>query len=114
MELNKYSKQAYAYAKYRFPDYCFLALAEEAGEVCGKLAKHSRKHNVTLNDMLVTIENDPTLKEDLMKELGDVLWQLNACATEIGSSLQEIADMNLAKLSDRSKRGTLIGEGDNR
>ena len=47
-------------------------------------------------------------------ELGDVLWQVAACANEIGYTLREIADLNLAKLGDRADRGVIVGEGDAR
>ena len=81
--------------------YPFLALAEEAGEVVGKIAKAMRK--------------GADLPEDAVAlELGDVLWQLSACADELGLSLDDIALRNLSKLGDRAGRGVIVGEGDNR
>ena len=40
--------------------------------------------------------------------------QVAACANEIGYTLREIADLNLAKLGDRDHRGVIVGEGDDR
>ena len=81
--------------------YPFFALSEEAGEVAGKVAKALRK--------------GVDLPEDaLALELGDVLWQVAACANELGLSLSDIADRNLAKLEGREKRGVIVGEGDDR
>lgn len=81
--------------------YPFLALAEEAGEVCGKVAKATRKR-------------EPMDRTAVALELGDVLWQIAACAHEIGFDLDQVATMNLAKLGDRAARGVIVGEGDDR
>ena len=53
-------------------------------------------------------------KNEIAKELGDVLWYLATLATELDSHLGCIADSNLKKLEDRAKRGVLKGSGDNR
>lgn len=84
--------------------YPVQALAEEAGEVNGKVAKYIRKSSTDLN----------TLRSDVAKELGDTLFQLSECARQFGYTLEEIAAINVAKLTDRVERGVLIGEGDNR
>lgn len=84
--------------------YPVLALAEEAGEVAGKVAKYIRKSDT---DYL-------TLRAAVGKELGDVAYQLSEAARQFGYTLQEIIDMNEAKLTDRADRGVLVGEGDNR
>lgn len=108
MNLNEYQAKAMDFALYLEHDnrdkiaiYPFLGLCEEAGEVAGKLAKVYR--------------GDSGLdKESLVKELGDVLWMLSACCTELSVSLDDVAKTNLAKLSDRRERDTLKGEGDDR
>lgn len=104
MNLNEYQEQAFAFAKYKDPLYPFMALGEEAGEVIGKLAKAMRK----TGDWR---DADP---DDVIKELGDALWQLSACAKELGVTLEEVAQRNIDKLSDRQDRGVIVGEGDNR
>jgi NTP pyrophosphatase (non-canonical NTP hydrolase) len=50
----------------------------------------------------------------LMSEVSDVLWYVAAAARELGFTLSEIAEYNLAKLADRKARGVLGGSGDNR
>lgn len=81
--------------------YPVLGLAEEAGEVVGKVAKAIRK------DVSVDVEA-------LKKELGDVLWQLAAVATTFDIDLFDIAIDNIEKLQDREQRGVIVGEGDTR
>lgn len=108
MSLNEYQDRAQKYAAYQHaPEhhgvnlYPFIALTEEAGEVAGKVAKAMRK-------------GDPIDAGAVLMELGDVLWQVAACANELGVTLGEIATMNLAKLGDRADRGVIVGEGDAR
>ena len=58
---------------------------------------------------------DGTFNKELMiKELGDVLWYLNASAQELGITLADVAEQNIKKLLDRQNRGVLQGSGDNR
>ena len=115
MKLNEYQKEAMKFAKYKSNDYPFTALVEEVGEVMGKLAKHQRKFSNTMSESVYIAQclND-VLKSDLKKELGDVLWQLQACCNELGLSLEDVAKSNLDKLSGRDERGTIVGEGDER
>lgn len=90
--------------------YPLLALGEEAGEVQGKVAKFIRKSRQIAGDTAAVEQ----LRMDVGKELGDLQYQLSETARQFGFSLQEIVDMNVAKLNDRVDRGVLIGEGDNR
>ncbi|AKA61247.1 hypothetical protein [Pseudoalteromonas phage H103] len=119
MKLNDYQLGAMEFAKYRNNDYPFLALSEEVGEVSGKLAKYVRKNKCSLSTAIFaavngSCNNSKALRNDLKKELGDVLWQLQACCAELDFSLEEVAELNLDKLSGRSDRGTIVGEGDER
>jgi NTP pyrophosphatase (non-canonical NTP hydrolase) len=86
--------------------YPILAIAEEAGEVCGKVAKFVRK-----SKQGVDVE---ALRMDIGKELGDVLFQVSEAARMFGFTLEEIAIINKVKLEDRKARDVLVGEGDNR
>jgi NTP pyrophosphatase (non-canonical NTP hydrolase) len=47
-------------------------------------------------------------------ELGDILWYIGRFASELGLSLDQIAQGNLAKLNSRAERGVLAGSGDDR
>lgn len=118
MQLNEYQQKAIQFAAYENPEYCFMALCEEVGEVMGKLAKFNRKTGCSFNKTIENVNKAPIttgeLKADLVKELGDVLWQLSACCHEIGVSLNEVAYTNIAKLAARQANGTIVGEGDNR
>lgn len=78
-----------------------LGLVGESGEVAEKVKKYIRDKNV--------ID-----KEELVKELGDVLFYVTALANYIDSDLQDVADKNISKLKDRQKRNKLHGSGDNR
>lgn len=84
--------------------YPVLALAEEAGEVAGKVSKYIRKRGTDYN----------ALRAAVGKELGDVAYALSETARMFGYTLQEIIDMNVDKLTDRADRGVLVGEGDDR
>ena len=75
-------------------------LGGEVGEVLEKLKKLVR---------------DGTYDgEGLARELGDVLFYLTTIARKFGYSLEDIMAINVAKLNDRSARGVMRGEGDNR
>lgn len=109
MEFNEYQSQARSTAIY--PNigsnlyYPALGLAGEAGEVCEKIKKIMRDKNgiATPQDI-----------QEIGKELGDQLWYLSNLASEIGLSLNEVAENNIAKLKSRKERGVLQGSGDNR
>ena len=77
-----------------------LGLCGEAGEVAEKIKKFIRDEDFS--------------KEDIVKELGDVLFYTTALANHIGSDLQTVLDTNIKKLHDRKKRNKIQGSGDNR
>lgn len=82
-----------------------LGINGESGEVAEKMKKIIRDKHSVVSD------KD---KQELAKELGDVLWYLAVFANDLGVSLNEIADQNLSKLKSRKERGVLGGSGDNR
>jgi len=83
-----------------------LALTEEAGEFAGKVKKFIR--NKELN-----VDNLPKEEKNLLlHELGDVLWYISQLARVLGSNLEEVANLNVNKLLDRKKRGTIKSTGD--
>ena len=85
--------------------YPTLGLANEAGEVAGKIKKIFRDKNGEIS---------PADREALKQELGDVLWYLAQICTELDLSLEEVAEANLAKLFSRQARGQIRGDGDYR
>jgi NTP pyrophosphatase (non-canonical NTP hydrolase) len=85
--------------------YPTLGLSGEAGEVAEKIKKVIRdKEGVVDEEQKIEIE----------KELGDVLWYVSQLASELGLSLEDIAEKNIEKLYSRMDRGKLQGNGDNR
>jgi NTP pyrophosphatase (non-canonical NTP hydrolase) len=109
MNLDDYQKKSRKTAVYPNAGsdfvYVTMGLASEAGEVAGKLKKVIRDKGGVV---------DQETKEDIKKELGDVLWYVAQLATELGLSMDEIAVKNIEKLYGRMDRGVLGGDGDNR
>ena len=108
MEFNEYQEKAKSTAIY--PDqykmvYPVLGLNGEAGEVAEKMKKILRD-----NGGEITEEK----REELKKELGDVLWYLALTAHDLGLSLNDVALTNVAKPQSRKDRDMLHGNGDNR
>ncbi len=112
MDFNEYQQDALRTAFYHDSDnlgeeqgihYTVLGLTGEAGEVAQLLKKF-------LRDAWTPDE----LRDRMIKELGDVLWYVAACASELDVSLNSIANRNLKKLRDRQERGALGGSGDQR
>ena len=89
--------------------YLGLGIADEAGEVAGKLKKFIRDNGVKSFEDLTDLQ-----KEDLMKEVGDVLWYAAQLARQCDYKFSEVAQMNIEKLYSRLDRGKLSGSGDNR
>ena len=85
--------------------YPTLGLVNEAGEFAGKIKKIFRDKGGNFS------QED---KEALKGELGDVLWYLTQICTNLGFTLEEVAEGNLDKLFSRLERGKIQGDGDNR
>ncbi|MDD4606851.1 MAG: nucleoside triphosphate pyrophosphohydrolase family protein [Patescibacteria group bacterium] len=85
--------------------YPTLGLVGEAGEVAEKIKKVIRD-----DDSKITLEK----REEIKKELGDVLWYIAQVCTELNLSMQEVAELNLKKLFSRLERNKIKGSGDNR
>jgi len=108
MEFKEYQEKAVATAIYGAGNtiiYPALGLANEAGEVLGKIKKVLRD-----NDGVFTLEKN----EGIAAEIGDVLWYMAALARDLNISLDDIANHNLQKLADRQARGVIQGSGDTR
>lgn len=83
--------------------YTALGLAEEAGEVAGKVKRVFR------GDFDLA-----SAKQQIELELGDCLFYLARVARECGLTLSDVATSNVCKLEDRRRRGVLKGSGDSR
>ncbi len=109
MDMDSYQQEARKTAIYpgagRNIIYPVLGLAGEAGEVAEKVKKMLRDGNGVM---------DSERRDSIIKELGDVLWYVANIASELGTSLSEVAERNLEKLRSRKERGMLRGEGDER
>lgn len=109
MTFEEYQKTSRRFAIYPNSgnniSYPTLGLANEAGEVAGKVKKVFRDGTGIPTD---------EEKEKIADEIGDVLWYCAQLATELGYSLSGIAGNNIDKLSSRMERGKLGGSGDTR
>ena len=110
MNFNDYQKQAMKTALLSNDTdasiiYRALGLSGESGEVAGIIKKIIRDHNSDFSKID---------KENLIKELGDVLWYIATISDFFNISLEEIAQTNITKLKDRQRRNVLGGSGDNR
>jgi NTP pyrophosphatase (non-canonical NTP hydrolase) len=113
MNLEDYSKQAITTLA---ADHAFgtitptlmaqiLGLVGESGEVAEKFKKLIRDKEGIIGD------ED---KQELVKELGDILWYVSSVSHLLGYTLGEVAQMNLDKLASRKQRNQISGSGDNR
>lgn len=120
--LNKYQDKAMTtcMASCKNISYMLLNLVGEVGEFSSKIAKLIRKGDATIggkclpNNLQTILKGDDFLNADieLMKEAGDILWQLSGLCSVMGWSLEEVAQMNLDKLAARKAAGTIDGNGD--
>lgn len=82
--------------------YLSLGLVGEAGEVASLFAKAVRDSQGQVS------------RDNLKKELGDVLWFVAVLAHHYNMDMQDVAIANINKLRSRQQRGTLQGSGDER
>ena len=114
MNFNDYQKQAittdsYGGAPQEINSEAFynklLGLCSESGEVADKFKKifRNKQGNMSAEDT-----------QEIIKELGDVLWYVSAIAAYLEVPLDDVVQANLSKLFDRKKRGAIESTGDNR
>ena len=104
---NTYQQQAMSTAVYprigHNISYPTLGLCGEAGEIANKVKKIDRDDKGVITQ---------ARREELIDELGDVLWYIAAAAHELNISLSEVASRNIKKLNARKQKNTLTGDGD--
>jgi NTP pyrophosphatase (non-canonical NTP hydrolase) len=110
--------------------YPALKLAGEAGELADKIGKHWRNTYApkaacgalesrisayeAACESMSAISITAEFETEVIKEMGDVLWYLNALCQELKINLVDVAEMNVQKLTTRKQNGTVLGVGDNR
>jgi NTP pyrophosphatase (non-canonical NTP hydrolase) len=82
-----------------------LGLLGESGEIAEKFKKILRDQAGELTELN---------RQELTKELGDIMWYIALLGHYLEVPLDDIATKNIAKLKDRQQRGKLSGSGDNR
>jgi len=100
-EYQEATEETAIYPKESGVVYTALGLNGEAGEVAEKVKKAIR-------------EDDDSYLDEVESELGDVLWYVAQLAARLGVSLDDIAEGNIEKLTDRKGRDVLEGQGDDR
>lgn len=78
-----------------------LGLVGEAGEVAEKIKKTFR-------------DSTAYSHQEILQELGDVLFYVTALANLHNANLRKVMDLNMLKLNSRKQRNKLHGSGDNR
>ena len=126
LTLNEYQRKAMSTAIYPGQGsifgliYTVLGLANEAGEVAGKLKKALRDdlsdqiNGILLNSEFADIRLSPERRVQIAEELGDAMWYGAASADQLEFPLEIIAAGNNEKLADRQVRDQLGGDGDKR
>lgn len=89
-DFNRYQKLANRslYGNEQILTNCALGLASESGEVLELIQKY-------------TFNNETMTKEQLTKELGDVLWYVSQIAQWANIPFEEVAESNIAMLEAR-------------
>lgn len=109
MDLNKYQEEAKLTSKKVIVDgllaYPAMGLVGEAGEVINKVKKIWRDDGGVVT---------PERRQEIVQELGDVLWYVAEIASSLNVTLEEVAEYNLKKLQSREDRKLISGDGDNR
>ena len=129
MDFNTYQKKAHETAQYNGVDsvenyddieyhfdlidemgyrvwasvYPFLKIHQEASEISEPIIKRKFRG-----------DSKEILKDHLELELGDTLWYISDCCTQLGLDMDKVAIWNNQKLSNRVKNNTIKGSGDNR
>lgn len=75
------------------PSYPIIGLSGEVGEVANEIKKMYRDDHGSLT---------PERKEKITEEMGDVLWYLASLASSLHLELEDIAQISLNKVENRT------------
>jgi NTP pyrophosphatase (non-canonical NTP hydrolase) len=81
--------------------YVLMGLSGEVGEILNKIKKEIR-------------DNKDVSREDVISEMGDVLWYFCMFLNRRNISIEEVFLSNYEKLESRKKRNKIYGSGDER
>jgi NTP pyrophosphatase (non-canonical NTP hydrolase) len=105
MTLNEYQERAMTTCmeSCKNDTYMLFGLMAEVGEVADKIAKWKRKGIIRMDGDRVVFSAPPKdagyLAEELMYEVGDIMWFCAGLARQFGWSLENVCWANLNKLS---------------
>lgn len=85
--------------------YLVMGLTGEAGEVANKYKK-------IIRDKYGIMSHEDA--ENILDELGDVLWYIARIVDELGRDFEDLTEINYTKLESRLQRGVIGGSGDRR
>jgi len=83
--------------------YPTIGLSGEVGEYCNKVKKVLRDTNGMIT---------PEVRQQLLDELGDILWYVSENVSALDAMLDDVALANIRKLKSRAERGMIGGSGD--
>lgn len=87
----------------------FLSLAEDSGKVLGILKKAMRDDHWDFG-----MEMPAHVNAMIYRAIGHVIASILGCCITVGYKMEDVLDMNIAKLKSRQARGVLGGSGDDR
>ena len=100
-KFHEFVRQTY---KYDFGDGNLLYLSNGMGGEAGEVQNEVKKLYRALNQGKIQEESSKEKslrKENIKKELGDVLWYVFAMANEIGFNIEEVIQINMNKNNDK-------------
>lgn len=103
MYFNDYQHAAAEYAQYEHSFYPVASIMVESAELADLFVKPQLRGDDK------TVE-----RSEIVKEAGDVLWNLAMILRDNGITLDEVAVANIHKLQDRLERGVIKGDGGER
>lgn len=113
MDFDEYQKRAAKYDRFeKTTDLMAPGLLEKVMGVAGEAGEVADKFKKIIRDKDGKASEED--RQEIVKELGDVMWYLAGIARYMEVDFSEVAKRNLDKLEDRIQRGKIGGSGDNR